>query len=302
MLDNKPFPKVKAPMPEESHPELDDTPMLSTEDAAKYRALIGSANWIVTLGRFDIAYATNTLSRFSMAPREGHLALARKLFGYLKHHPKGKIIIDASFHDWSLFPKESGHDTWSEFYPDAQELLPNKIPIPLGPELRVTVYVDADHAHDQATRRSVTGILVFINNTPIKWISKRQATVESSTYGSELVAARIASDIIVEYRYTLHMLGAPIKGPSLMLGDNMSVILNTTVPSSLLKKKHLGCAYHRVREYIAADIFRFVHIPSEANCADILTKPLGLSKFSELIKPLLFRTPPHLQTTISQSN
>jgi hypothetical protein len=59
-----------------------------------------------------------------------------------------------------------------------------------GPSFRMTVYVDADHAYDLVTRRSITGILVILNNMPIRWISKRQKTVETSNYGSELVASR----------------------------------------------------------------------------------------------------------------
>jgi hypothetical protein len=58
----------------------------------------------------------------------------------------------------------------------------------------MTVYVDADHAHDLVTRRSITGILVMINYTPIRWISKGKKTVETSTYGSELVASRISME------------------------------------------------------------------------------------------------------------
>ena len=69
----------------------------------------------------------------------------------------------------------------------------------------------------------------MVNNTIVKTYSKRQSTVESSTYGSELVAARVATDMAVEIRYTLQMLGVPIDGSVLMLGDNKSVVLNTTV-------------------------------------------------------------------------
>jgi hypothetical protein len=100
----------------------------------------------------------------------------------------------------------------------------------------MNVYVDAYHAHDLFTRRSITGILVMLNNTLIRWISKRQKTVETSTYGSEFVASRIATELILEIRYMLWSLGMALDGPSLMLGDNMSVVLNTTVPSRLLKK------------------------------------------------------------------
>ena len=115
--------------------------------------------------------------------------------------------------------------------------------------------------------------------------------METSTYGSELVAARIATEVIMDIRYQLRMLGVPIDGPALLLGDNMSVVLNTTVPSSVLKKKHNAIAYHCVREAIAAKIIRFCHVNSEDNFADVLTKPLANQEFHKLIKPYLFRVP-----------
>ena len=64
----KQFSEYKTPMAEASHPELDDSPLLNKRDHSKYRSLIGCANWLVTLGQFDIAYAVNAYSRFSMAP------------------------------------------------------------------------------------------------------------------------------------------------------------------------------------------------------------------------------------------
>ena len=123
----------------------------------------------------------------------------------------------------------------------------------------------------------MTGILVFLNNIPIRWICRHQKTVETSTYSSELVAARVATEIVMELRYQLRMLGVPIDGPAMMYGDNQSVVLNTTVPSSVLKKKHHACAYHRVREAIAAKILIFKHIPSKENLANVLTN-LWLAK------------------------
>ena len=182
-------------------------------------------------------------------------------------------------------------DTWKEFYPEAVEEIPSNIPIPKGPKARITTWVDADHAYDQVTRRSVTGIVIMINGMIWKTYSKRQKTVESSTYGSELVAARIAVDLVVETRYTLRMLGVEIDGPALMLGDNKSVVLNTSVPSSLLKKKHCAINYHRIREAIAAEIVRFIHIPSYKNIADCLTKPLAGNVAYRLLKPVMFANP-----------
>jgi len=178
-----------------------------------------------------------------------------------------------------------------EAYPNAaEELLPDML-TPMGKPAQITCYVDANHAHDKITHRSVTGILLFINGTPIKWISKRQKTVESSTYGSEMVAARIASELILEIRYKLRMLGVPIEGPAMLLGDNLSVILSTTIPSSVLKKKHQAICYHRIRECVAAQVLRFVHIDTKLNLADILTKLLSNDDFLRLAKPVLFRLP-----------
>jgi hypothetical protein len=101
-----------------------------------------------------------------------------------------------------MYPVED-HSNWMEFYPDAEEDIPKDLPPEKGPRVRMTVYVDTDHAHDLVTRRSITGILVMINNKPIRWVSKRQKTVETSTYCSELVASRVATELILEIRYVL---------------------------------------------------------------------------------------------------
>ena len=88
------FPSKPLPMQDKDHPELGDSPLCSPDDASKYRSHISSANWVITLGRFDITYAVQSLSRFSMAPREGHMKRMINLFGYLKHRPNGKLICD----------------------------------------------------------------------------------------------------------------------------------------------------------------------------------------------------------------
>jgi hypothetical protein len=104
----------------------------------------------------------------------------------------------------------------------------------------------------------------------------------------------MAIDLIVAIRYELRMLGVPLEGPALLLGDNMSVVLNTTVPSSVLKKKHCACSYHRIRESIAAGAVRFAHVSSKHNLADMLTKPLPKAVFVPLVQRLVFRNSSHL--------
>ena len=80
----------------------------------------------------------------------------------------------------------------------------------LGRVVKITSFVDANHAGNIVTRRSHTGIIIFVMNTPIILVSKRQNTVESSTFGSELVALRIAKELIVALRTKLRMFGVPI--------------------------------------------------------------------------------------------
>jgi hypothetical protein len=88
------------------------------------------------------------------------------------------------------------------------------------------------------------------------------------------------------------MLGIMIEESHFMAGDNMSVILNTTLPSSVLKKKkHQACNYHQIREAIAGGIIIFGHIDTKDNVADICTKPLPGPQFAKLVGEYLFRKP-----------
>ena len=102
--------------------------------------------------------------------------------------------------------------------------------------------------------------------------SKRQNTVESSSFGSELVALRIATDMVEALRYKLRCFGIPIDGPATVLCDNKSVVMNSSVPASVLNKRHNAICYHRVREAQAAQIIRVAWIPGDLNLSDLLTK------------------------------
>jgi len=76
-------------------------------------------------------------------------------------------------HDEGLWIQSLDKD-WKDFYPDAEEPLPApRMPEPLGNSVKVTTYVDADHAGNVVTRRSHTGILIYCNNTLIVCFSKR---------------------------------------------------------------------------------------------------------------------------------
>jgi hypothetical protein len=105
---------------------------------------------------------------------------------------------------------------WSSQYPKAAEKVPHDAPEALGHSVVTTCYVDADHAGCRATRRSHTGILIYVNCAPIIWFSKRQNTVESSTFGSEFITLKISVELIKSLRYKLHMFGIPINSSTIV--------------------------------------------------------------------------------------
>jgi hypothetical protein len=152
----------------------------------------------------------------------------------------------------------------------------------------MSCFVDADHAGCRVTRHSHTGILIFVNRAPILWYSKRQNTVETSTFGSEFIAAKTAVEMVEGLRYKLRMMGVQVDGPTNLFCDNESVVSNATKPESTLKKKHNAIAYHRVREAQAAGIVRIAKEDGLTNLADLMTKCLPGPRLRELIGRILW--------------
>jgi hypothetical protein len=265
---------------------MDTTALLNDDEHRKYQMLLGMLNWVVTIGRFDIAHATSSLARFSSCPRKGHLERALRVFGYLKKRNNRRIVIDSRDPILSGGENEFEQDYVEELrsdYPDAREEIDRKLPDPLVDEMEITVFVDSDHTHDKVTRRSITGILIFVGRTPVFCFSKRQGAVETSTYGAEFCAMRTATEETIAVRYMLRCLGVKVERSSYLFGDNLGVIQNATIKDSLLKKKHVAISYHRVREAAAANIIHPMKIDSKDNYADVLTKSLSDRVFNTLV-------------------
>ena len=150
----------------------------------------------------------------------------------------GRIVFDSKipYIDKQFF-HTSDNIVWEELYPDAEEEIPGNGPPPRGTPIYAGCYVDADHSGNLLTRRSHTGIIIFVNNLPIIWYSKRQNTLESSSFGSKFIALRIATEMIEGLRYKLRMFRVLINGPAHVFCDNQSVVTNVSIPSSVLNKK-----------------------------------------------------------------
>ena len=275
-------------------PELDSSNFCDYDLTTVYQNVIGILRWICELGRIDILFETSILSQYLAQPRVGHLQQALNIFYYLKHNDRSWLVLDPTKLDVEWQPRSQGEVhpqeraiAMKELYPDAKEQLPHNMPQPRGRSVQINVFVDADHAGNKVTRRSHTGIIIMINMAPVIWYSKRQNTVETSTFGSEFIALRIATEMVDSLRYKLRMFGVPIEGPARVFCDNESVVKSSSIPESRLKKKHCSIAYHRVRESVAAGALLIYYERSESNLADLLTKSLTANRREPLVHALL---------------
>ena len=176
--------------------------------------------------------------------------------------------------EYSLLP-DQGFDWTYSVYGNVKEILPDGMPDPLGEAVTTTATMDANLNHCLATGKSLAGYFRFVNKTSVDWYSMKQTTVETATYGSEFVAAKTATEQIMDIRQTLRYLRAPIGAKSFLFGANKSVDTSATLPHSTLTKRHNILAFHRVREAIAAKIMAFDWIQSAYYLSDMLSKHWG---------------------------
>ena len=122
------------------------------------------------------------------------------IFIYLENTYGNNIIID------TMIPKVDTsieiEKNWLENICDKvkKEEIPSNTPEPLGNMMSVNVFVYASHAGEKLTYRSHTGILVYVNNKPIYWFSKIQSTDKTSTFGAELIVARLSMEKVKSLR------------------------------------------------------------------------------------------------------
>ena len=139
--------------------------------------MVGAAQWIISLGQFDIAVHVMSLSSFRLQPRKGHLERMKRVYGYLskmrhaaiRFRPNMPDVSDQVFldYDWSNSP-----------YAGAREELPKNLPTARGKPVLMTSFVDANLCHDLLSGKSVTGVLHFFNKTPIDWFQRSRTLLK----------------------------------------------------------------------------------------------------------------------------
>ena len=127
-------------------------------DATEYRSLVGSLRYLVNT-RPDLAFSVGYVSRFMEEPHEDHLAAVKHILRYI-----------AGTRDWGLkYVRKKGDQ-----------------PALIG-------FSDSDLAGDIDSRKSTTGIIFFLGESPISWQSAKQKVVALSSCESEYIAAITAA-------------------------------------------------------------------------------------------------------------
>ena len=149
-------------------------------------------------------------------PCEGHLYKLFHIFAYLKWKHRDWMVFDPT--DPSIDNDDFPRHDWEKHYGEVNEVIPTNDPSPQGKVFDMIGYVDADLAGDKVIRRSRTGFVIYLNQSPIYWFSKRQNGVECSTFGSEFNNMKECCEFVRGMQYKLRMMGISVIGCSFLYG------------------------------------------------------------------------------------
>ena len=162
-----------------------------------------------------------------------------KILGYLKKYPKKGYVIDPRPPINSIEYDKIIPDFGNQY--NMEKLIDKKTLTTMMKELDVTIFVDSNHGHDLTTGKSITGLIVFVGRTPIKYYSKQQASVQTSTFGAEFVSLKKATEEAVTMRYYLRSMGVKVMKPTVIYGDNLSAIKKNSGTREPIEEK-ISCS------------------------------------------------------------
>jgi transposase InsO family protein len=215
-------------------------------DKTKYRSVVGSLRYLVNT-RPDIAYAVGIVSRYMEDPRGSHWAAVKQILRYIS----GTVNFGCRY---------------------------KKLEVS---ENLITGYSDSNLAGDIDDRKSTSSSVFLLGNSLVTWLSQKQRVVALSSCEAEYIAsANAACQGIWLNRLLGEILGIPTPRVKLLV-DNMSAIALSKNPVHHDRSKHIDVQYHFIRDCVDKGEVDIVHVGTNDQLADILTKPLGRVKFVE---------------------
>nr|GEU94653.1 hypothetical protein [Tanacetum cinerariifolium] len=199
-----------------------------------YRSMIGSLMYL-TASRPDIMFAVCACARHQVTPKECHLHAVKRIFRYLKGHPKLGL--------W--YPKASSFD--------------------------LVAYSDSDYGGASQDRKSTTGGSQFLGRRLISWQCKKQTIVATSTTEAEYVAAASCCGQVLWIQNQLLDYGYNFMNTKIYI-DNNSAICIVKNPVYHSKTKHIEIRHHFIRDCFEKKLISVDHIHTDENVADLFTK------------------------------
>ena len=216
-----------------------------------YRSLVGSLIYLVSMTRPDLAFAVHALSKYLNEPTMKHWIAGKRILRYLQGTKEKGLIFERCG------------------------------------AITLKAYSDANFAPTEDARRSTSGYVVFLNDTPIAWKAKLQATIALSTCEAELMALTEAAKEVIFLQQLIFELVEKDVRPTKIMVDNQSTIKMCENPSQHQRTKHIDVKYLYVRELIQEGKITLEYVDTNANVADVFTKPTVGSRFHELTKDLV---------------
>ena len=182
------------------------SPLLS--DPTAYRSLVGALQYL-TFTRPNLCYAVQKVCQFMSKPSQLHLVAAKRILRYLMGTlHKGIYLRPGS--------------------------------------LTLSAYCDADWAGDPIDRRSITGMIVFLGNSPITWSSKKQTIVSRSSTEAEYKSLAHTTVELYWLRMLLKDLGVYLHHPPILWCDNVLALTLASNPIFHARTKHIEVDYYFV--------------------------------------------------------
>lgn len=227
-------------------------------NATEYRRMIGGLRYLVNT-RPDLAFSVGYLSRFMEAPHQDHLMAVKRVLRYV-----------------------AGTCEHGIHYKKSREGQAQLVGFSEGGRAQLVGFSDADLAGDVDTRRSTSGVIFYLGDNPITWQSSKQKVVALSSCEAEYIAAATATcQALWLARLVTDMAGVQPRTPELKV-DNQAAIALSKNPVFHDRSKHIDTKFHFIRECVDQGRIILQHTSTETQLADILTKPIGKTRFHKL--------------------
>ena len=248
--------------PKEKTPEAKE---LISQEGFSYRNVLGELIYAYVVARLDIGYAVCLLARFSQAPHKEHYRALKQVCRYLR-----------STKSWGILYQRPSPLSGLPVIPfEYLEEDPNLPPFPFMERDELLAMLDAAHATELKSRRSVTGLVIFFCCAAIAWKSRVQPIVATSSTEAEFYAAVTTAKIVKYLRYVLQELHALRPGPTRLLIDNLAALCMINEDRPTPRARHIEIQHFAIQEWRKQEDLIMEHVSGTINSSDDLTKALG---------------------------